>query len=344
MHDLSICPYQTLPFCGTVGLARCSCLSLGARLAEWSTHLDLRHVRRVRCTCEPYFATMQPVLGNPVIDSLMQYKDGVFHLPSQLTASNHAPTASKDLGPSHDGVGLAHAGVYHRVTGEHQRQGLSAKEPSSDYHVSCDYRVCQIAIALLPTMIFSVLLGIALIYVSWTLTCLETNVRRARALSVPVVRTPLDPNGYLWVVVQPLVWKLLAFIPIRWGSYPDMIRFSHRNWQFLEKSSPTARYGPVWALVSPGGIHLHFADPAAIEDIFSRWREFVRPVYKYGKTPIRECLILALTILTEVLGIYGPSLFNAPIEEWPRHRKTVAAPFNESIMDFAWHETLRQSR
>ncbi|KAI1748747.1 putative cytochrome P450 [Xylaria castorea] len=166
-----------------------------------------------------------------------------------------------------------------------------------------------------------------LVYTGWGLVCLEVNVRKARALGVPVVRTPFDVNGYLWMVAQPLVWKLLAFIPVPWSSYPDFVRFSHRNWAYLENSSPTTRFGPAWALVSPGGVHLHLADPTAIEDIFSRRREFVRPVYKYG-----------------ALAIYGASLFNVSIEEWPRHRKAVAAPFNESVMKFVWHESMRQSR
>jgi hypothetical protein len=118
-------------------------------------------------------------------------------------------------------------------------------------------------------------------YSIWILFCLECNVRKARGLKLPVVRIPIHVNSILWVIVQPLLWKSLALLPIAWSSYPDFVRFSHRNWHFLEKSDPTQRFGPIWALVSPGGIHLHFSDPDAIQDIFSRWRDFVRPVEKY---------------------------------------------------------------
>ena len=38
----------------------------------------------------------------------------------------------------------------------------------------------------------------------------------------------------------------------------------------------------MWALVSPGGVHIYVSDPDAITDIFARWREFVRPVHKYS--------------------------------------------------------------
>lgn len=125
------------------------------------------------------------------------------------------------------------------------------------------------------------LLTCSVVYTAWCLFCLERNVRVARKMRVVAVRIPIDVNNNFWVMLQPLVWQLLALLPIAWRTYPDFVRFSHRNWHFLEKSSPNARFGPVWALVSPGGVHLHVSDPEAIQAIFSRWRAFFRPVYKY---------------------------------------------------------------
>lgn len=124
-----------------------------------------------------------------------------------------------------------------------------------------------------------------LAYVAWSAVCLEINVRKARALKIPIVRIPFSMNNNVWMVVQPLVWKVLKrLLPsIPWSCYPDFVRFSHRNLNFLEKSRPGALFGPVWALVSPGGIHMHFSDPDAIQDILSRWRDFVRPIYKYRR-------------------------------------------------------------
>lgn len=132
-------------------------------------------------------------------------------------------------------------------------------------------------------MIASLLFSSTLLYIAWTLVCLECNVRQARALDVPVVRIPFGVNNYIWVIFQPFVWRTLEYLPIQWSSYPDFVRYSHRNWHFLEKSRPTATLGPAWALVSPEGISLHFADPDIIDDIFSRWRDFVRPIQKYRK-------------------------------------------------------------
>lgn len=194
-------------------------------------------------------------------------------------------------------------------------------------------------------MLIHFLSGTALAYVIWTVFRLEANVQKVHCYmkQVPIVRIPIDPNSILWVIVQPLVWKLFAFLPIPWTSYPDFIRFSHRNWHFLEKSSPGRRFGPVWALVSPGGIHLHFSDPDAIQEILSRWRDFVRPVEKYRKF---ICLFLLMFPNTwiEILAIFGPSILTVKLEDWPRHRKAVSVPFNQANTEFVWNETLRQTQ
>ncbi|KAI3395406.1 hypothetical protein diail_1335 [Diaporthe ilicicola] len=175
-------------------------------------------------------------------------------------------------------------------------------------------------------MILSLLLGSTLAYLIWSIICLERNVRKVRALNIHAIRIPFDVNNYVWVFSQPLLWKLLAYLPIPWSSYPDFVRFSHRNWHFLEKSSPAARFDSAWATVSPSGFHIYVADADAIQDICSRWRDFFRPIEMY-----------------QMLSVYGPSVFTTGLQDWPRHRRAVAAPFNESIMKFVWDESLRHA-
>ncbi|KAI1098024.1 putative cytochrome P450 [Jackrogersella minutella] len=200
---------------------------------------------------------------------------------------------------------------------------LTFFHPGSITHQTVPLLACQHPH--FPTMIISLLLGWILVYFIWSLFRLEVNIRKARAFGVPIVRIPFDLNNYVWVIGQPLVWKILSYVPVPWSSYPDFVRFSHRNWHFLEKSSPSSRFGPVWALVSPGGVHLHISDADAIQDICSRWRDFPRPVQMY-----------------QMLAVYGPSVFTVQQNDWPRHRKAVSAPFNEAIMKFVWDESLRQ--
>lgn len=198
-------------------------------------------------------------------------------------------------------------------------------------------------------MILLIFLGSVLAYLFSSLICLEYNVRKVRSLGVHAIRIPFDVNNYVWVFSQPLVWKLLAYLPVSWGSYPDFVRFSHRNWHFLEKDSPAARFGSVWATVSPSGIHLYVADADSIQDICSRWRDFFRPVEMYRECPqfiIAPCWprFCRSNWDIEMLSVYGPSVFTVRIPDWPRHRRAVAAPFNESIMKFVWNESLRHAQ
>lgn len=46
----------------------------------------------------------------------------------------------------------------------------------------------------------------------------------------------------------------------------------------------------------------------------------------------------------EILEVFGPCISTADTHNWPRHRKALAAPFNETIMGFVWNESLRQAK
>lgn len=47
--------------------------------------------------------------------------------------------------------------------------------------------------------------------------------------------------------------------------------------------------------------------------------------------------------ISELLEVYGPCISTASWTDWPRHRKVLAAPFNENIMKFVWEESLNQA-
>ncbi|KAI1137607.1 putative cytochrome P450 [Hypoxylon sp. FL0543] len=166
----------------------------------------------------------------------------------------------------------------------------------------------------------------ALAYVIWTIACLEVNVRKAKALKVPIVRLPIDSNNVIWILLQSHVWKVLDKLPIHWDSYPRFVRFSRRGWFFAERAKIHEQLGPVWALVSPVAINIHFADPDAIRDIVTRRGDFQRPLAEL-----------------KLLELYGPCISTAKWEDWPRHRKVMATPFNETIMKSVWDESLRQA-
>ncbi|KAK3380678.1 cytochrome P450 monooxygenase [Lasiosphaeria ovina] len=176
-------------------------------------------------------------------------------------------------------------------------------------------------------MIFKLLAGAAVAWVAWSLVCLEINVRKGRAINVPVKRLPIDPYNIAWLIFQDFLWMVIDRLPIEWSSLPDAVRFSRRGWQFPEKANMHVRLGPVFALATPRVLFLIIADPEAAEDVFARRRDFLRPIADY-----------------KILEVYGPSVSTAGSHDWARHRKVLSAPFSESSMPFVWEESLRQGR
>ncbi|OGM41086.1 cytochrome P450 [Aspergillus bombycis] len=164
---------------------------------------------------------------------------------------------------------------------------------------------------------------LAVAYVAWSLVAMEINYRRACVMGIPLVRLCIDPQNLLWVLIEPHLWPWLDRLPIHWG---DFGRYSRRGWYFADRGESHRRYGPIWALVTPKEIYINVADSEAIHDIFQRRTDFIRPVEQYA-----------------VLEVYGPCISTANSTDWPRHRKVLATPFNESIMSFVWDESTEQT-
>lgn len=170
---------------------------------------------------------------------------------------------------------------------------------------------------------------------------MEINYRRASSMSIPLIRLPVDPMNMLWLILEPPLWRLLDRFPFDWGTFG---RYSRRGWHFHDKAKSHLLYGPVWALVTPCDIYVYVADPEAIHDIFVRRGDFLRPSKMYSKRVGIPNSGIDPDLTTELLEVYGPCISTATWTDWPRHRKILAAPFNENIMKFVWNESLKQTR
>jgi hypothetical protein len=123
------------------------------------------------------------------------------------------------------------------------------------------------------------------------------------------------------------------------------VRFSRRGWHFAERAKIYEQIGPVWAFVSPVAINIHFADPNTIRDIVTRCGDFQRPIAELSTlSPPSDPDGSQQLIESELLELYGPCISTAKWEDWPRHRKVMATPFNETIMKSVWDESLRQAK
>jgi len=190
--------------------------------------------------------------------------------------------------------------------------------------------------AIILPMLFTVLVG----YLTWSLVAMELNYRRAKSMGIPLVRLPIDPLNVLWAVLETPTWRVLDLLPFDWGTFT---LYSRRGWNFKDKSASHMRFGPIWALVTPRSIWVSVADPDAINDIYKRRTDFLRPNEFYSKS-LSSCKYLPeLKPSPAMLEVYGPCISTASWTEWPRHRKVLAAPFNESIMTPVWDESVKQT-
>ena len=129
-------------------------------------------------------------------------------------------------------------------------------------------------------MIAQILLGLGVVYLTWSLIAMEINYRRASSIGIPLVRLPVDPMNIAWLILEPPLWRLLDRLPFSWGTFG---RYSRRGWHFHDKAESHLHYGPAWALVTPCDIYVYVADPDATHDIFIRRGDFLRPSKMYSE-------------------------------------------------------------
>ena len=87
-----------------------------------------------------------------------------------------------------------------------------------------------------------ILLSLGIAWVAYTFLTLAVNVHRARAMKVPLIVVPVSPMNTLWIVVEPLVFRILDRLPFRLGSFG---RYGRRGWHFHNKAASHVRYHPM---------------------------------------------------------------------------------------------------
>ncbi|RDW70525.1 cytochrome P450 [Aspergillus mulundensis] len=171
------------------------------------------------------------------------------------------------------------------------------------------------------------LLFLATALLGWTLyslLCLLANVRRAQNIGIPYHIVPASPVNPLWILLEPVIFFFLDLLPFRFGR---IHHYARRTWQFADKAQSHLRLGDAWAIATPAEVFVYICDADAILDIIARRADFVRPIELYT-----------------LLNVFGPNISTTEGADWQRHRKIVAAPFNESLNSFVWREALNQAQ
>ena len=153
-------------------------------------------------------------------------------------------------------------------------------------------------------MFLNVLLAAVL---SWTLyctICLSANYVKARTLGVPLIIVPISGTNALWVLLEPWIWPVIECFPL---AIADRLYYMRREWTFHDKQKTHERLGDYFVKVSPGQNMLYVSNSDIINDIFTRNKDFKRPVHFYSTRLYHRACSPAKRFLG-VLDIFGKSV------------------------------------
>lgn len=153
-------------------------------------------------------------------------------------------------------------------------------------------------------MLLELLVVLPLLWAVYSCVALVRNLQQARTIGVPIRICPVSPTNSLWFIFEPLVLHVLDHLPFELGSFG---RYSRRGWHFYDKARSHIELGDVWVLVTPRETWLHVADPEAINEIFARRIDFVRPTELYSTSFSASQLSFDLTAVNQRCWMYtGP--------------------------------------
>ena len=119
--------------------------------------------------------------------------------------------------------------------------------------------------------------------VAWTIYRayrLWKNYPTAAKLQVPLVCVPISLYDPLWIALQTAFTSFFKFVPFNAFA---VTRYCRLGWEFHDRFSTHVRLGDVWMLVTPDRSWLYISEAEAAQAVFSRGRDFGRPVWTLSR-------------------------------------------------------------
>ncbi|CAG8984109.1 hypothetical protein HYALB_00006210 [Hymenoscyphus albidus] len=152
---------------------------------------------------------------------------------------------------------------------------------------------------------------------------IHTNYKLARTIGLPILITPVEPLDPFWRLTLPFLAPILRRLPYGLGEWIDHGSFAS---SFASRNKIHRDLGPAIVVVTPRRVKIMLGDGNAVEDILSRYREFIKPPSIYT-----------------ALNVFGENVDSVNKDKWQRHRKITAPSFNERNSNIVWTEALHQA-
>lgn len=109
------------------------------------------------------------------------------------------------------------------------------------------------------------------------LASLGRNIRKARATGLPYVLSPIhELEGLAWITDPIFRWHFREYL-LQEKGWPRWARFMIRDWHYEDKGRAHDEYGPVFLVVSPGGLVCYSINPDTAMSVATRRKAFVKP-------------------------------------------------------------------
>ncbi len=171
--------------------------------------------------------------------------------------------------------------------------------------------------------VVKIIASIAIALISWPVINLLKNYIEARKIGLPIVVNPIDLMNPVWILTQKRLIPLLEALPFGLGKW---VSYSGLGSVFSNRYSLHSKNGPAFLVVTPKEINVFVDDAKAVEDILSRRKDFIKAEE-----------------MGTALNLFGTNVLTHNGEDWQRHRRLTAPPFNERISNNIWKESLAQA-
>jgi len=104
------------------------------------------------------------------------------------------------------------------------------------------------------------------------------NRRSAERTELPFVSNLFNPVNPLWMLFQKFLIPLCSYLPFGTGGFT---RFNRLGWSYHDIYRLHSELRDAFMHVNPAETQLFLANPEAIEDGFSRRRDFQKPVHMH---------------------------------------------------------------
>ena len=165
---------------------------------------------------------------------------------------------------------------------------------------------------------------ISLFYAFITYRAFSRNLAAAKSTGLLCIQVPVFFLNRAWLITQHMVIPYLRKIPQTLTN--PWLELTFESWFWTHQYTFFETLGvDTFLTVSPGGIVLSTAEPAVINQITSRAKDFPKPIKVY-----------------ETLNIYGKNVVSTEGHMWRHQRRITSPSFSEKTNRIVFSESLRQ--